>query len=137
MTDFRIPYKGGKQKIAKALVKEMAKHKPNAKYFIDLFGGGGSMSLAAAELGYNVLYNEKNEGLCNLLGYIQQRITHDERSELGLFPADWYEFVTREKFMSCKGKTDPRSAFALICYSFGTNNMTYFCEWKLYSRTQS
>jgi site-specific DNA-adenine methylase len=32
---------GSKNKIAHELISEMKKHKPKAKYFIDLFGGGG------------------------------------------------------------------------------------------------
>ena len=47
----RIPYMGSKNKIAEQLMRKMLEIKPNAKYFVDLFGGGGSMSFAALQLG--------------------------------------------------------------------------------------
>ena len=40
-----IPYMGSKRKIAKPLIDYMLNSNPNAKYFYDLFGGGGAMSL--------------------------------------------------------------------------------------------
>ena len=38
----RIPYMGSKNSIAIMLFKRMLDLKPNAKYFVDLFGGGGA-----------------------------------------------------------------------------------------------
>ena len=48
---FRVPYMGSKNKIALPLLREMLKVKPNARYFYDLFGGGGSISFTASEIG--------------------------------------------------------------------------------------
>lgn len=46
---YGLPYMGSKNLIAKPLIDEMLKYKPNAKVFIDLFGGGGAMSLCVLE----------------------------------------------------------------------------------------
>lgn len=43
-----IPYKGSKRGIAERLIQEVQKYKPNAKYFIDVFGGG-AMSFTALQ----------------------------------------------------------------------------------------
>jgi site-specific DNA-adenine methylase len=52
-----IPYMGSKRKHANALICKMLEIKPNAKYFYDLFGGGGAMSFAALKKGMMVFYN--------------------------------------------------------------------------------
>jgi site-specific DNA-adenine methylase len=44
-----IPYMGSKRKIAKPLIDYMLNSNPNAKYFYDLFGGGGDMSFEALQ----------------------------------------------------------------------------------------
>ena len=49
----RIPFQGSKQLIAEKLLIEMLKYKPKAKYFVDLFGGGGSMSFMALQMGFD------------------------------------------------------------------------------------
>lgn len=48
---YGIPYMGNKQAIAEDLIKVMLRYKPHAKYFYDLFGGGGAMSFAALQMG--------------------------------------------------------------------------------------
>ena len=68
--NIRIPYMGSKNKIAVELLQKMLEIKPNAKYFYDLFGGGGSMSFTALQLGLKVHYNEKQKGMVDLLKYI-------------------------------------------------------------------
>jgi len=55
-----IPYMGAKRKLAPKLIECMLNENPKAKYFFDLFGGGGSMSLYASTLSNfkRVHYNE-------------------------------------------------------------------------------
>jgi site-specific DNA-adenine methylase len=123
---YGIPYMGSKQKIADQILDKILEVKPKAKYFYDLFGGGAAVSFMAQEYGFEVRYNEKNEGICNLLNFIQHRVKNGFRGRFGLFPDEWYEFVNREKFMSCKPLYDPYSMFVKICYSFGNNGKDYF-----------
>jgi site-specific DNA-adenine methylase len=42
-----IPYMGSKRKLAPAIIDHIIEHNPNAKYFFDLFGGGGAVSFEA------------------------------------------------------------------------------------------
>ena len=65
--NLRIPYQGGKQKIAQELMYKMLEIKPNAKYFVDLFAGGGSMSFLALQMGLKVVYNDKHTNLINFV----------------------------------------------------------------------
>ena len=55
--NLRIPYMGSKNKIAVDLITKMLEVKPNAKYFFDLCGGGGSMSFTASQIGLKTHYN--------------------------------------------------------------------------------
>lgn len=69
---YRIPYMGGKQRIAYPLLQKLNEVQPSAKYFIDLFGGGGSVSLYALQCGYNVIYNELDKPLYYLFNFLIQ-----------------------------------------------------------------
>lgn len=120
--NLRIPYKGGKQKHAAILLDRMLEIKPKAKVFYDLFGGGASMSFEALRRGMTVHYNEIDTGMCNLLAFIRD---NKEHSKHGFFPESWYNFVGREDFMVCKGKTDAYSQFVKVIYSFGNNGRDY------------
>lgn len=59
-----LMYMGSKEMIAGALLKEIHKHAPNAKYFFDLFGGGGAMFVewvkSLAKQGFNVFVSESD-----------------------------------------------------------------------------
>lgn len=122
---FCIPYMGSKRGIAERLLDEMLKIKPNAKYFYDLFGGGGAMSFMAAQYGLNVVYNEKNSAVFSFLEFIFDRIKTGKKSKFGLFPEEWYEFVDRDQFFSAIAKNDAFSQFCRACYSFGNKGNTY------------
>lgn len=122
---FCIPYMGSKRGIAERLLDEMLKIKPNAKYFYDLFGGGGAMSFMAAQYGLNVVYNEKNSAVFSFLEFIFDRIKTGKKSKFGLFPEEWYEFVGREQFFSAIAKNDSFSQFCRACYSFGNKGTSY------------
>jgi len=121
----RIPYMGSKRKIAEQLFQKMLEIKPNAKYFFDLFGGGGAMSFFAVQLGLKTYYNEKQKGLVDLINYILQRARNGEKGQYGIFPDDFYDFIDREKFKILKNEDSIKGQFARICYSFGNNQKDY------------
>lgn len=119
---YRIPYMGGKQRIVYPLLQKLNEAQPNAKYFIDLFGGGGSVSLYALQCGYNVIYNELDKPLYYLFNFlIQNKI-----------PQEWLKFITREDFVKLRD-SNPTSEVdivykeaMLLCYSFGNNRTSYY-----------
>ena len=119
--NLRIPYMGSKNKIALRLFEKMLEIKPNTKYFFDLFGGGGAMSFTALQLGLKVHYNEKQKGLIDLIKYILTA----KKGKYGIFPDDFYKFITREEFKLLKNKDSLKGQFARICYSFGNNQRGY------------
>jgi site-specific DNA-adenine methylase len=121
----RIPYMGSKNSIAIMLLKRMLDLKPQAKYFVDLFGGGGSMAFTAHQIGLKVIYNEKQTSLVNFIKYIFDRIKHNKKGKFGLFPDDFYKFITREEFEVLKNEDSIKGQFVRICYSFGNNQRSY------------
>jgi len=122
ITNLRIPYMGSKNSIAKDLFQKMLEIKPNAKYFYDLFGGGGSMSFTALQLGLKVHYNEKHKGMVDLVKYITNPTL---AGKYGLFPDDFYKFITRKEFFDLINQDTLKSQFVRICYSFGNKQNTY------------
>ena len=123
--NLRIPYQGSKNKISLNLIHEMRKYKPKARYFYDLFGGGGSMSFTAIQLGYNVIYNEFNTDLANFMQFIIGRIRNKEKSKYGLLPDEYYKFVTRKIFMDQKLLKTNYAEFCRLVYSFGNDGKSY------------
>jgi site-specific DNA-adenine methylase len=121
----RIPYMGSKRKICNELFQKMLEIKPNAKYFFDLFGGGGSMSFFALQIGLKTHYNEKQKGLVDLINYILDRSKNKQSGKFGIFPDDFYKFITREEFAVLKDEDSIKGQFARICYSFGNNQKSY------------
>ena len=121
----RIPYKGSKIDIASQLIDKMLEVKPNAKYFIDMCGGGGAMSFTAKQYGLQVLYNEKQTGVVNLLQFILDRMKNNEKSELGFFPLEFYNFVSRQEFKELIKQDTAYSEFVRINYSFSNNQRNY------------
>jgi len=121
----RIPYMGSKRKIAKELMQKMIEVKPKAKYFYDLFSGGGAMSFYALQCGLKVHYNEKQKGMVDLLEYILNRAKNGEKGQYGLFPDDFYNFITKEEFFDLIDKDTIKAQFSRICYSFGNKQKTY------------
>ena len=103
----------------------MLEIKPKAKYFFDIFAGGGAMSFFAVQLGLKTHYNEKQKGMVNLLNYILERARNGEKGQYGIFPDDFYKFITREEFAVLKDEDSIKGQFARICYSFGNNQRTY------------
>jgi len=123
--NLRIPYMGSKNKISLQLFEKMLEIKPNAKYFYDLFGGGASMSFTALQLGLKVHYNEKQKSMVEFVDYIIKRIKNKEKGNYGLFPDDFYNFITKQEFKNLKNENSVKGQFARICYSFGNRGVTY------------
>lgn len=123
--NLRIPYMGSKNKIAVNLIKKMLEVKPNAKYFFDLCGGGGSMSFTASQIGLKTHYNELQTSLVKFIDYIFNRLENGLKGQYGLFPDDFYNFIDRDEFMKLKNEDSIKGQFAKICYSFGNNQKDY------------
>ena len=125
LEQIRIPWTGSKRSIAPQLIDKMLEVKPKAKYFVDLFCGGCAVSFTALQYGFKVHANDMQKSLINFLEYTFDRIQRNERNEYGLFPAEWYKFVTREEFIKQRELDTPFSQFVRICYSFGNNQKDY------------
>jgi 16S rRNA G966 N2-methylase RsmD len=121
----RIPYQGSKSAISDTLLDKMLEIKPNAKYFYDLTAGGGSLSFMALQYGLQVHYNEFHTPLANFMKFIIERIKNGERSKYGIFPEEFYNWVSREQFFEAIKKDNEFSQFCRICYSFGNNGKDY------------
>ena len=112
-----IPYMGGKRKLAPKIINHILNHNPNAKYFYDLFGGGGAVSFEALKRRQflEVHYNELNTGVVNLLKHILKNGVTD----------DFYNWVSREDFHELKEKDDYIGGLVKTCWSFGGNQNSY------------
>ena len=112
-----IPYMGSKRKLAPKIINHILNHNPNAKYFYDLFGGGGAVSFEALKRRQfkKVHYNELNTGVVNLLKHIIENGVTD----------DFYNWVSREDFHELKGKDDYIGGLVKTCWSFGNDQNTY------------
>jgi 16S rRNA G966 N2-methylase RsmD len=120
---YSVPYMGSKRGIAIKLLKKMLDIKPQAKYFVDLFGGGGAMAFTASQIGLNVIYNELDEDIVDLIKYIKNRKLKNKKGNIGFFPDDFYKFINKEEFQKYKNENSIKATFIKICYSFG-NQMT-------------
>jgi len=85
---YGLPYLGSKSKIAEEIINIL----PTAKYFVDLFGGGGALSHCASykfsDKYEKIIYNEMNTDVFNIfkdfcLGNIKKFkwLSHDEYNE--------------------------------------------------------
>lgn len=111
-----IPYMGGKRKIAKEIVDYIQIHNPNAKYFYDLFGGGGAISLEAVQRKQfeKVTYNELNAGVFELMRKLK------ELKGKGC-PPEFYNWIDRETLFKHKDDSSWFGGLVATCYSFGNN----------------
>ena len=110
-----IPYMGNKRKLSTRIINTIIDIKgSDFKHFYDLFGGGGSISIAALNLwDKTVHYNEFNTAISNLMKHIQIG---------GEVPYDW---ITREKFFEALDKDDWYSGMIQSCWSFGNKQSSY------------
>ena len=117
-------YTGSKEMIAGALLKEMHKHSPNAKYFFDLFGGGGAMSVQALASGFKVFYNELKTDLCLMFEYIKECIARP-RNKWGIFDKEMYFWVDKNEYLNIREKYKNKENLSGVdivkgfIYSFG------------------
>ena len=112
---YRIPYMGSKQQIAADLLGAMLHKKPKARYFYDLFGGGGAMSLCALDNGLKVHYNEIKTDLRELL-------EHALTKGLG---EEFYQWISREDFKKYKEQKGYFGEFVRCVWSFGNSGGAY------------
>lgn len=103
-----IPYKGSKARIA----AEIISHIPSRKTFVDLFCGGGALTVAAALSGRfdNFIINDISPGLTQLFVDAIKGKYHNRT-----------EWVSREDFFAKKNN----DAFIRFCWSFGNNGRDY------------
>ena len=99
---------GSKNKLAEEIVKFL----PQKKVLVDLFGGGGAISVCASQSGKyeKIIYNELNSLISETF---QKAINGDYENER--------RWVSREEFEKLK-KTD---GYVAICFSFSNNCNTY------------
>ena len=109
-----MSYMGSKRKLAPKILTHIIKENPKAKYFFDLFGGGGSVSFMALQVKQfkEVHYNEYNPAIVNLLLHIEENGVTD----------DMYNWVSREDFKKNKDRTDYIGGLMTIVWSFGNNS---------------
>ena len=126
-----IPYSGAKQKIAELIIQVIKSKHPHKTTFIDLFGGGGSMSLEALQQGYQkVVYNEYQRGYYILLKSLKARREYCIANSLPLtLPQHYYNFVGKQQYQDIRTTPDnllndeqlAYKYFVLSCYTF--NNL--------------
>lgn len=109
MTNYGIPYMGGKNLIAAKIIDFL----PAGYCLVDLFGGGGGISECAlvSNKWNKIIYNELNP------------LVYDGFSKyMNGYYADFVpRWISREDFEKEKN-TDP---YVAICFSFGNNLKTY------------
>jgi site-specific DNA-adenine methylase len=119
MTNLKLgmPYMGGKRKLSKPIIDYIIAHNPNAKYFYDLFGGGGAISFEALQRSQfkEVNYNELNTGVVELLKKIRNEGVTEE----------FYQWVSRETFNKHKNDNDWFGGLLKTVWSFGNNQRSY------------
>lgn len=126
-TNIGISYLGSKRKISYDILSVIASKAPHARYFFDLFGGGGAMSFNARANGYEVYYNELDTNIYMFVDFLANQ--KRELGKYGYLPDSFYRFVSREDFKQLK-QAEPSvyRTFALINYSFGCSCREYFCS---------
>ena len=106
--NYGLPYMGSKNKLAEEIVNFL----PQKKVLVDLFGGGGAISVRASQSGKyeKIIYNELNSLISETF---QKAINGEYKNER--------RWVSREDFEKMK-KTD---GYVAICFSFSNNCNTY------------
>lgn len=112
-----IPYMGSKRRLSKRIMDYICAQNPNAKYFYDLFGGGGAISFEALQRKQfaQVTYNELNTGVVELLRKIQREGVTDE----------FYQWIDRDTFNKHKSDNDWFGGLLKTCWSFGNKQKSY------------
>ena len=124
-----IPYKGSKRKISHLILQEIRNHAPHAKYFYDIFGGGGAMALNAHFNGYKTHYNELDTDTYVYMKFLISQL-QNKKGKYGILPDEWYRFITKAEFDKIKADKTPSAfrSFVLLNYSFANDWDSYFCN---------
>lgn len=124
-----IPYKGSKRKISHLILQEIRNHAPQAKYFYDMFGGGGAMALNAHYNGYITHYNELDIDTYVYMKFLISQL-QTKKGKYGILPDEWYRFITKAEFDKIKADKTPSAyrSFVLLNYSFANDWNSYFCN---------
>jgi len=114
---YGLPYMGSKRKIADKLVSFMLKENPNAKYFYDLFGGGGAISFEVLQRQQidQVFYNELNTGITELLKDVLKNGVTEK----------YYQWISREKYFENYNGNDFIAGLCQCIWSFGGIQRSY------------
>ena len=121
-----LNYYGNKNSIADEIIETCCKYQTSKfgqqpKYFFDLFGGGGSVSLKAIDylVFEKVFYNEIKKDLCDLL----------KLSINGIDERDLFKFISKDEFLKLRKKEHltPLESLYSYVYSFncGGKNASY------------
>ena len=104
---FGVPYMGSKNQIVKKLIEQL----PSAKYFIDLFAGGCSMTHGAIlSKKYNhFIVNDIDDAPSLFLDAINGKFKNETR------------WISRDDFFALKDK----EPYVRYCWSFGNNGKGY------------
>jgi site-specific DNA-adenine methylase len=112
-----MPYMGSKRKLAKPIIDFILKENPNAKYFYDLFGGGGAITFEALQRPQlkEVHYNELNAGVVALLKDVLENGVTEK----------YYKWIDRETFNRNKNKDTWFGGLCKVIWSFGNSQKGY------------
>ena len=91
------------------------KDNPSIKYFYDLFGGGGAVSIEMAKRGVKVFYNDANSGVKNAFEYaVKKGFTQDD-----------IKWVDRVGFFKRLESNQPIHALEVLLFSFSNDQRSY------------
>jgi site-specific DNA-adenine methylase len=114
-----IPYQGSKKELGVHIINTIHSIIPDKRDFIDVFGGGGSVSIIAYQSSYfnEIHYNEIRKKIYLLMNYI---------IENGL-TKDFNTFISHSEHESKIKEDSYYSGFLTSCYGFGSSEH-YFCN---------
>lgn len=106
--NYGLPYQGSKNRLAEDIINIL----PQKKVLVDLFGGGGAISVCASQSGKyeKIIYNELNSLISETF---QKAINGEYENER--------RWVSHEEFDQLKDK----DGYVAICFSFSNNCSTY------------
>lgn len=112
-----LPYIGNQNQKAQQIIDAL----PKAKSLVDVFGGSGAISLAAAASNRwkTVIYNDKRTTVVNLLSAL---IENNKNIDL-----DLYTHITREQFFDWRDNQSDsiERTLVLLCWSFSNDEKGY------------
>lgn len=118
-----LPYVGNKGMKAEKIIEAL----PAGHRFIDVFGGGGSISLTAASSGKwdEIIYNDRREAVVKLLKALIEDNPHIDLKK--------YICITRKEFIHWRDEMPDsiEKTLILLCWSFGNNMKDYLWSQKI------